>query len=62
MGTLILLRVLLGVGYSCFRGEVSLYEHNEELLSTMLFIIELWFYFKVIRSVSSYSPSLSEKL
>ena len=28
--------VLLGVGESCFRGEVSLYEHNEELLSSML--------------------------
>ena len=29
-------RVLLGVGGSWFRGEVILYEHNEELLSAML--------------------------
>ena len=29
-------RVLLGVGGSYFRGEVILYEYNEELLSSML--------------------------
>ena len=28
--------VLLGVGGSCFRGEVILHEYNEELLSAML--------------------------
>ena len=35
-GTLSLSRVLLGVGESCFRGEVILYEYNAKILSAML--------------------------
>ncbi len=29
-------KVLLGVGWSCFRAEVILHEYSEEILSVML--------------------------